>query len=52
MRSLFPGGDGSVADLGMWYGSSNRVNMGLKTCAGVGESGSAQILIVSIRSHM
>ena len=43
---------GWVADLGPCSGLNNRVIRGLKTWAGVGESGDAQGLPVRIRSHM
>ena len=41
-----------IADLGPWYGSSNRVNMVLKPWVGMGESGSAQRLPARIKYHM
>ena len=43
--------DGWVSNLGLWSGSSSRVNRGMKPWAGVGESGAAQSLPASIRSH-
>ena len=46
------GRSGWVSDLCLWSGSSIRVNRGLKTWAGVGESGTAQRLPARIIYHM